>query len=454
MAGVGLQRITDTAEETTLLVSDHLGSVVRVVSLDGHIVERMDYDEHGARRTMSDPRYPGLAAVSTPRGFTGHEHLDVSNIVHMNGRIYDHRIGRFLQVDPFVQAPYNSQSHNRYTYVFNNPLVWTDPSGYLGQKERQWLGALITIAATSTGNFWVAVGGGFVGGAVATQSLEGGLMGAFAAGVTAGIGLGGVDGGTMSGFMVRAVAGGGISVLQGGKFGHGFAAAGTGMLVGNATAGMRPGSQFVLITLAGGAASRATGGKFANGAVTAMLSYAVGAVASRAAEGRVDDYFDHFSFPEDAEDPQSSPMPRATRRALGWVLRSPYGRQLSEYLDANGGRISLVEVPAHEAFTVIGDNEVWYIPDVRAFRAALASAGRLVPGDGMDSATLDTLLVHEIGHTLLGSAAIGQLPIPVTSLRTQFQEEERVINHFENPYRAYRGLPMRCSYFTEGDMCQ
>ena len=48
----------------------------------------------------------------------------------MNGRIYDPTLGRFLQADPHIQAPKNSQSYNRYAYVLNNPLSYTDPSGY------------------------------------------------------------------------------------------------------------------------------------------------------------------------------------------------------------------------------------------------------------------------------------------------------------------------------------
>ena len=44
--------------------------------------------------------------------------------------MFDAKIGRFLSVDPVYQAPTNSQSTNPYSYVMNNPLSLTDPSGY------------------------------------------------------------------------------------------------------------------------------------------------------------------------------------------------------------------------------------------------------------------------------------------------------------------------------------
>jgi hypothetical protein len=49
----------------------------------------------------------------------------------MGGRLYDARIGRVLQADlPFMESPFWSQGLNRYSYVFNNPLNATDPSGF------------------------------------------------------------------------------------------------------------------------------------------------------------------------------------------------------------------------------------------------------------------------------------------------------------------------------------
>ena len=63
------------------------------------------------------------------RGFTGHGHLDRTGLVHMNGRVHDPRLGRFLSPDPIVADPTSSQSWNLYSYVGNNPLSRTDPSG-------------------------------------------------------------------------------------------------------------------------------------------------------------------------------------------------------------------------------------------------------------------------------------------------------------------------------------
>ena len=49
----------------------------------------------------------------------------------MNGRAYDYNLGRFLSVDPVIQSPTNSQSLNPYSYIMNNPLAGTDPTGYM-----------------------------------------------------------------------------------------------------------------------------------------------------------------------------------------------------------------------------------------------------------------------------------------------------------------------------------
>ncbi len=68
----------------------------------------------------------------------------------MNGRIYDPTLGRFLQADPHIQATTNSQHYNRYSYVLNNPLSYTNPSGYffskLWKKVKSFVGGIVAVA--------------------------------------------------------------------------------------------------------------------------------------------------------------------------------------------------------------------------------------------------------------------------------------------------------------------
>jgi hypothetical protein len=58
----------------------------------------------------------------------------------MNGRVQDPRFGFFISPDPLVQAPYLSQSYNRYAYVWNNPATLQDPSGFQTQSPNYTAG--------------------------------------------------------------------------------------------------------------------------------------------------------------------------------------------------------------------------------------------------------------------------------------------------------------------------
>src|SRR5580698_10975639 len=49
---------------------------------------------------------------------------------HMNGRVEDAILGRFLSPDPHIPDPSSAQSYNRYSYVNNNPVSMVDPSGF------------------------------------------------------------------------------------------------------------------------------------------------------------------------------------------------------------------------------------------------------------------------------------------------------------------------------------
>jgi len=220
----------------------------------------------------------------------------------MNARLYDPEIGRFIQADDFVE-PDATQGLNRYSYVLNNPLSATDPSGNF--SLRQALGVVVGVVAaiftagaglTWTG-FFIATGGGFASAAIATGSLKAGLWGAVSAAAFWGIGTafqgladvsklgkanqlgqavqsGLSSGQTLAKIAAHAGAGGTLSVLQGGKFGHGFVSAGFTEALSPAVGQIDGGgfgailSRTAVSAAIGGTASKLSGGSFANGAQT------------------------------------------------------------------------------------------------------------------------------------------------------------------------------------------
>ena len=114
---------------------DHLGSITTITNHIGAILEQNSFDAFGKRRNSNGSDATTTINSLTRRGFTEHEMLPEVNMIHMNGRVYEPTLGRFMSADPIVQDPEFSQSFNRYSYVMNNPLSLTDPDGYIGVPQ-------------------------------------------------------------------------------------------------------------------------------------------------------------------------------------------------------------------------------------------------------------------------------------------------------------------------------
>ncbi|NMM39917.1 FG-GAP-like repeat-containing protein [Pseudoalteromonas arctica] len=282
------------------LFTDHQGSITAITDGSFKLLKRFAYDVFGQQTEIAPTALEAQlyyaqqsnlsafnAIASNTRGYTGHEQvmLDGDNrVIHMNGRIYDAGTGRMMQADPVVQAPSNLQNYNAYSYVLNNPLSYTDPSGYffkaltklagflgggftgalLSHQAHKWIAnsqtlTQLTVAAVGvvTTVFCGPCSIGFTALATAnltyyktgstSMALQAGLTAGATAAVFYGIGqyfkgvaasnpssatthsFGGLDltSGQIAGQVTaHAVAGGVIADLQGGKFGHGFFAAG------------------------------------------------------------------------------------------------------------------------------------------------------------------------------------------------------------------------------------
>ncbi len=129
--GENLSASTYTQVEKQYLFKDHLGSTDVIVDDAGVIIERLSFNAWGERRDSDWSEADGEITSVSNRGYTGHEMDDEVGLVNMNARIYDPIIGRFLSPDALIPSPTDLQSYNRYSYVRNNPLSFTDPSGHV-----------------------------------------------------------------------------------------------------------------------------------------------------------------------------------------------------------------------------------------------------------------------------------------------------------------------------------
>ena len=85
---------------------DQLGSIIAITDLNGKLVEARHFDAWGKVLSITDGNGNTLDKLTLlDRGFTGHEHLQTVGLIHMNGRLYDPALHRFLQPDNYVQAP-------------------------------------------------------------------------------------------------------------------------------------------------------------------------------------------------------------------------------------------------------------------------------------------------------------------------------------------------------------
>jgi RHS repeat-associated protein len=314
-AKVGMRIINIAAEtiSTRYFHTDHLGSISVITDENGVVLERLSYDAWGKRRFASGADDPtGSITSQSTRGFTGEEQLDTVALVHLNGRVYDPMVGRMISADPTVPDPLNAQSWNRYSYVGNDPLAFTDPSGF------SWLSSffhgvshflstnaivksIIQIASTVILTAVLGPLGTLAAGIIASAAsaaivtgLSGGNLGQI---LRASV----IAGATAFAFnFVGDVTPGAANALGSPKFdpaayaenvaGHSLvgcassAASGgsceAGALSGAVSAGASPlingqsyGAALVEHAVLGGVASVAGGGKFANGAITGAFGY-------------------------------------------------------------------------------------------------------------------------------------------------------------------------------------
>ena len=102
-------------------LTNQSGSVTGLTK-DGQAVASTSYSLYGARKTSTD-------TTGNPFAYNG-ESRDDTGLDYLRARYYDSQGGTFLTEDSYPGEETAPLSQNRYSYVQNNPVNYTDPSGH------------------------------------------------------------------------------------------------------------------------------------------------------------------------------------------------------------------------------------------------------------------------------------------------------------------------------------
>ncbi len=287
---VYLKNYTESSGSYKFLHKDYLGSILAITDEDGNIKEQRHFDAWGNLThykvngvTKNVNEFNNLSLID--RGYISHEHFTEVGIIHMNGRLYDPLLRRFLNADEFIQDPQNTQVYNKYAYVVNNPLLYADVSGEdfgISLIIAAAVAAFVSVGTDYYLNRPVDIGNLFqsVVMAVVSAGVSNGIGEIFKAGDTIAKALKGWTWVARAG--AHAIAQGTLSYMQGGNFWSG-ALAGAFASVANDLLGdwlkNKPnnkflnGKGFALITgaVSGGVGSVLGGGNFWMGAGQGLI---------------------------------------------------------------------------------------------------------------------------------------------------------------------------------------
>jgi RHS repeat-associated protein len=111
-----------------------LGSVVGSLDANSGVIEsQRAYKPFGDDLLMR-------GTIPTTLGYTGQRQEPELGLYYYNARWYDPYLARFTQPDTIVPNPTDAKAFDRYAYVYNNPVMYSDPSGHCVESNGQETG--------------------------------------------------------------------------------------------------------------------------------------------------------------------------------------------------------------------------------------------------------------------------------------------------------------------------
>lgn len=149
---------TDYIYAGSLLIAEKSGSTIDYMHTDllGSPIKGTNGTSYTEHYTPWGEKWNHPMQLADDVGYTGHQDDVATGLTYMQARYYDPVVGRFMAVDPVQFDGDNPQYFGRYTYVGNNPVNATDPTGEI-TKVLTTAFKVLRSTAKNGGNFGKAL---------------------------------------------------------------------------------------------------------------------------------------------------------------------------------------------------------------------------------------------------------------------------------------------------------
>lgn len=395
-----VKNYNETSGTYKFLHKDYLGSILAISDETGNKLEQRHFDawgnfthlQLGSGAIIIDKATITQMSLASnlllDRGYTGHEHFLEVGIIHMNGRLYDPLLRRFLNADENIQDPYNTQNYNKYGYVMNNPLLFNDPSGeYIFGIGEAFVAAIVIGAMVGTASyiintiitgqkftllgyfkaeFFGALSGAVTYGIGSVFTTTAGAATQFAASI-------GKVGSALLQATAHGLAQGTLSLMQGADLSAAGMAAITGFVtsgVMSGVTGIAPsvtksmGASMITGGVVGGISSKMAGGNFwqgvAIGAIVAGLNHALHAASQKAELKCV--------LEQDIIDADLDPTDKNVEGRSGELMQKVKNiKKLADAITSKKGKISVTDVTELDAAGITDRNDFSIKINIKSF---------------------------------------------------------------------------------------
>lgn len=124
----GINLIAIQGQDTLYYIYNGHGDVVAIADGEGAITNQYDYDIFGNVILSTEGH-------RNTRKYAGYYYDEETGHYYLNARYYDPKTARFITQDTYKGRYSDPLSLNLYTYCYNNPIIYWDPTGHIAQHE-------------------------------------------------------------------------------------------------------------------------------------------------------------------------------------------------------------------------------------------------------------------------------------------------------------------------------